>query len=171
MVRNTECHTTAVKAPYTSSRLKGSLCSHTKFPPGHGGQIGNVYPVCTSSIMTVAIVAKSVAKLTRAITLCTRANVLSARGLTRRRRNMMNLMPPVRVQDNNSKELGPICLPESDCRITDEQRGRITRRYAVDADIRRKTQWGILVGPTCTRQCKACFGQDDVYAVRSPYPV
>ena len=95
--------------------------------------------------------------------------MLSARGLTRRRPKMM--MPSVRVQDNNSKELGPICLPDSDCHITYEQREQISSHHGVVADIARKKQWGILVGPTCTRQCKACFGQDEVYAVRSPYPV
>ena len=36
-------------------RPKGSPCGHTKFPPWHGGPIGNVYTACMSSIMTVAI--------------------------------------------------------------------------------------------------------------------
>ena len=77
----------------------------------------------------------------------------------------------VRVQANNTKELGPISLPVSDCQITEELREQIYGRFGVDAVIARKKQWGILVGPTCTRQCKACFGQDEVNAVRLPYPV
>jgi len=79
------------------------------------------------------------------------------------------MMP--RVKDNNRKELGPLHLPVPDGDITEEQRERISSRMGVVAEIKSRKAWGILVGPTCTRQCKACFGQDEVYAVRSPYPV
>ena len=85
MVRNTDCNTTTVKAPHTSSRAKGSPCSHTKFPPWHGGPIGNVYTACMSSIMTVAIVPKACQSqiCSRPNTLSTHRFVLFARGLTR----------------------------------------------------------------------------------------
>ena len=117
------------------------------------------------SIMTVAVSVKTF-EATRSQL---QSPVLYARGLTRGRRKMMEQR--VRVQANNTKELGPISLPVSDCQITEELREQIYGRFGVDAVIARKKQWGILVGPTCTRQCKACFGQDEVYAVRSPYPV
>ena len=117
------------------------------------------------SIMTVAVSVKTF-EATRSQL---QSPVLYARGLTRGRRKMMQQR--VRVQANNTKELGPISLPVSDCQITEELREQIYGRFGVDAVIARKKQWGILVGPTCTRQCKACFGQDEVYAVRSPYPV
>ncbi len=45
MVRNTDCHKTAVKAPHTPSRPKASSYSDRKIYNGPGGPIGNVYPV------------------------------------------------------------------------------------------------------------------------------
>ena len=79
------------------------------------------------------------------------------------------MMPQVKA--NNRKQLGPYHLPDSDCQITQEQKEIILGRMGVVAEIKTKKAWGILVGPTCTRQCKACFGQDEVNAVRLPYPV
>ena len=74
MVRNTDCHKTAVKAPHTPSRPKASSYSHSKISTGPG----------YSSIITVAIVPKACDHIySNPTTLGTHIFAVSTRGLTR----------------------------------------------------------------------------------------
>ena len=58
--RDTGCRTNAVQAPHTASRPNnpdGPSRSHTDMSPGHGGPIGEVYPIL--SVLTVALLAQA----------------------------------------------------------------------------------------------------------------
>ena len=72
---------------------------------------------------------------------------------------------------NDKKKYGPMSV-DPNSYITREQQELIRNQMrGLWPEIACKKKWGHLVGPTYTRQCKACFGQNEVYTVRSTYPV
>jgi len=69
--------------------------------------------------------------------------------------------------ENHEKEYGPVSVHQH-CYITREQQELIhNQMQGLWPEIGCKYEWGHLVGPTYTRQCKACFGQSTTMSVCS----
>ena len=85
----------------------------------------------------------------------------STRHITRGHQKMMPLTK------TDKKKYGPMSV-DPNSYITREQQELIyNQMQGLWPEIACNPQWGHLVGPTYTRQCKACFGQSKTTSVCS----
>ena len=136
MVRYTDCNTTAVKAPHTPSRHKGSSCSHSKISPVPDH----------SSIMSVAIVPQA----------CD--NIFSSPTTLDTHLFRLN-MHLLCVTWGYQKFVGPFLVEDTVTQqaFTPAQLRFIYKECKVLPVIRHHSVLGIWVGSTCTRECRHAF--------------
>ena len=129
-------------------------------PPWDRGPICEVYRLI--SITLVAFTPKICEILSYAYSTHSQlTRAFSTRHITR---GHQKIMPRT---ENHQKEYGPVSVHQH-CYITREQQELIhNQMQGLWPEIGCKYEWGHLVGPTYTRQCKACFGQSTTMSVCS----